>query len=517
MQGCKSVWLAGVLIAVVFCGGSAIAWSQESQPTYGPVDPVYSPTMDRNPVPTGLSAGTAGNRFASAVSFNADEPPADWTTWKAEVDEQLKKMADKTAAAKKKAAGKPSVKVGGRLFADWQAYTQNAASIGQIGNQQNGFRFDTVRIQVAGSAFHVVDYKVQFDFAGTQDALTKVSTTRSTFGGSVDPPGAVDTVTGTTSALQGTSFKDVFIAIKELPVLGHVKVGHFKEPFSLDQLTSSRFITFMERSLMDKPFVPGRRVGVMAYDYSENERATWAIGAFTSEIGDKPPIFRDDSAGTAATMRGTFLPWYDEATGGRGLFHLGVAYSYRAIADKALRMRSKPEDDLGSYIVNTGTFGLVDNEQLVGLEAAFVYGPFRIQSEYTKAFVKRLGGLGSPEFDGTYVQASYFLTGEQRKYKRTAGTFSDRVIPFENFFRVRAEDGNVYTGIGAWEVAYRCSYVDLNSVGVTGGNATDHTFGLNWYLNPYARLMFNYINSDLRRFGTTGNMSIFATRAQIDF
>lgn len=470
MQGCKRVWLAGALAAMVLSGGSTIVWSQESrQPTYRSVDAVY----------------------ASAASFNADQPPADWTTWKAEVDEKLKKMADKAAAAKKKAAGKPSVKLGGRIFADWYGYDQNAASVGQITDQQNGFRFDTVRIFVKGSAFHVVDYKVQFDFAGTQS-----------------------TAAGDT--LQAPTFKDVFIAVKELPVLGHVKVGHFKEPFSLDQLTSSRFITFMERSLMDC-LVPGRNVGIMAYDHSENERLTWAIGAFTSEIGDEPPIFRDDSGGTAVTMRGTFLPWYDEATGGRGLFHLGAAYSYRDIADNGSQFRSRPEADLGSYIVDTGTIAMVDNVQLIGLEAAFVYGPFRIQSEYTRAFVTRLGGVANPEFDGAYVQVSYFLTGEQRQYKRSAGTFSDRVKPFENFFRVRAEDGNVYTGIGAWELAYRCSYIDLNGVGVTGGNATDHTFGVNWYLNPYARLMFNYVNSDLRRFGATGNMNIFETRAQIDF
>ena len=112
---------------------------------------------------------------------------------------------------------------------------------------------------------------------------------------------------------------------------------------------------------------------------------------------------------------------------------------------------------------------------------------------------------------------SYFLTGEQRMYKRSAGTFSDRVVPYENFFRVRDGDGYVQTGKGAWEVAYRASYLDLNGVGVSGGNVTDHTVGLNWYLNPYTRWMVNYVNSDLRRFNGTGNMSIFETRVQIDF
>lgn len=451
MYGCKGIWLAGLLAAIVWWSGPATVWSQEYQAAY---------------------------------------VPADWESWKAEIDAKLKKIADKEAAAKKKAAGKPSVKVGGRIYADWTGYTQNPGSFAQIGNQQNGFRFDTVRLFAKGSAFHVMEYKVQFDFAGTQ-------------------------TDGTGKKLQAATFKDVYIAVKELPFVGHVKVGHYKEPFSLDQLTSSRFITFMERSLADV-FAPGRNVGVMAYNTLADENVTWGIGAFISEIGDEPPVYRNDNGGTALTARCTWTPWYDEATNGRGLFHIGASYSHRDIADGTVRYRRKPEADLGSYVVDTGNITDTRDVQLIGLEAAFVYGPFRIQSEYMKSYVTRTG-FANPDFNGTYVQLSYILTGEQRKYKRSNGTFSDRVIPYENFFRVRDCEGCIQMGKGAWELAYRASYLDLNSAGVSGGNVTDHTLGLNWYLSPYARWMFNYVNSDLRRFGITGNMSIFETRFQIDF
>ena len=418
----------------------------------------------------------------------------------AQLKEWQQAVLDKEAAAKKKAAGAPSLKVGGRVFADWYGYDQDAASMAQIGDQANGFRFETVRLSASGSAFHVVDYKIEFDFAGTQQ------------GGAT---GTTLAHTHTVATLQAPTFKDVYITVKELPVLGHVKVGHYKEPFSLDQLTSSRFITFMERSLADV-FSPKRNVGVMAYDHTESENMTWGIGAFISETGDEPPIFRNDNGGTAMTMRYTWLPWYDEATEGRGLLHLGTAYSYRDIADGTVAFSQRPEADLGSSVVGTGTITGVPAYQLVGLEAAFVYGPFRVESEYMKAFVQR-SGFADPEFDGAYLQVSYFLTGEQRNYRRSAGSFSDRVKPFENFFRVRDEDGYTQMGKGAWEVAYRLSYLDLNGAGVTGGDVTDHTFAVNWYLNPYTRLIFNYVNSDLRRFGVTGNMHIVETRFQIDF
>jgi phosphate-selective porin OprO/OprP len=92
----------------------------------------------------------------------------------------------------------------------------------------------------------------------------------------------------------------------------------------------------------------------------------------------------------------------------------------------------------------------------------------------------------SPSFDGFYVQASYFLTDEHHNYKPSAGAFS-RVKPKENF--------SFGGGPGAWEVAVRYSELDLDDR-LDGGEVDDITAGLNWYLNPNTRLMWNYIHVD---------------------
>ena len=56
------------------------------------------------------------------------------------------------------------------------------------------------------------------------------------------------------------------------------------EDFGLEQITSDRFTTFMERSMCDEGFIcPGRNVGVMSFGQSENEKATFAIGAFLND------------------------------------------------------------------------------------------------------------------------------------------------------------------------------------------------------------------------------------------
>ena len=402
----------------------------------------------------------------------ADEV-AELKAWKAQ-------MESKAASDKKKAAGKPSLSIGGRIFADTAMFDQNANSVTQVGDIENGTEMRAAWLAFKGSMFNVIDYKLQFDLAGQ------------------------------------TSFKDVYLAVKELPLVGNVKVGHFKEPFGMEQLIASKFTTFMERSPGDAGcFVPARNMGIMAYNCTENERMTWAIGAFVSEQDDTPPSYQADHQGAALTMRSTFLPWYDEATEGRGLLHTGVAYSYRALGDETARFSARPESHLAPRVIDTGNFTASDF-QILGAELAYVYGPFSVQSEYYGATVN--SALGDLSFNGCYAYFSYFLTGENRRYNRKAGTFANRIIPFENFFRVRDQDGCVQMGKGAWELAYRYSYVDLDDGQIQGGRVSDHTFGVNWYLTPYTRVMWNYVNSTTDRAGVNdGIVDIFQMRAQVDF
>ena len=52
---------------------------------------------------------------------------------------------------------------------------------------------------------------------------------------------------------------------------------------------------------------------------------------------------------------------------------------------------------------------------------------------------------------------------------------------------------------------------------------SNHTLGLNWYLNPFTKLMFNYVYStetDTQTGGTHTSpnyLSVYEMRAQIDF
>jgi phosphate-selective porin OprO/OprP len=407
------------------------------------------------------------------------------------LEKQWAKFQAAEAKKKDETAAKPTFRMGGQLQIDSLWFSQDDASRAAVGDVQDAFDFRRARLTAQGEAFDVFNYAIGFDFA-----LGTANNGR-------------------------PQFLDVFVGVKDLPLVNNLRVGHFFEPFSLERLTPNRYNTFLERSLADT-FAPARNLGIMAFDQFQNENGTWALGTFRSNSDN----FGDDAGdqeGQALTGRLTWLPWYDEASDGRGYWHLGTAYSFRQAADGIVRFRSRPEAVGRSesenisvpFFVDTGNLA-AHNNQLYGLESVFTWGAFSVQGEYMFVPVDRTTG-DNVTFSAGYVYASYFLTGEHRPYNRKLG-FMDRVIPFENFFRVRTNDGLVCNGWGAWEVAARLSRIDLTQADVAGGDLTDFTVSLNWYLTPYHRVKWEYIQANLDRapFGST-DTGIFGIRFDTDF
>ncbi len=74
------------------------------------------------------------------------------------------------------------------------------------------------------------------------------------------------------------------------------------------------------------------------------------------------------------------------------------------------------------------------------------------------------------------------------------------------------------TGLGAWQIVYRCSYTYLDDGGVWGGRAAKSAFGVNWYLNPFARIMFDYANAHVSSdTSPMSDINIFDMRVQVSF
>ena len=290
---------------------------------------------------------------------------------------------------------------------------------------------------------------------------------------------------------------DNYLDLLNLRLLGNMRLGTFKEPFGLEEMTSSNDITFLERSLTNT-FGSSRSVGIMAYDHLFSWRVALALGLFRG-IND---LEREDKdRAYDLTCRITALPWYED--NGNKLLHLGLAFSYRFPTNNEVRFRSRPEVHLAPWLVDTDVLA-ADEMSLVGAEAALVKGPTSLQTEVMYASLVT-PDRANPKFSAFYLMATHFLTGEKRPYRSLSGTFG-RVTPATRFLR----DG----GPGAWEVALRYSHLDLNGVNIHGGTLDDISVGVNWYLNSYSRLMWNYVFSHL---AGEGDAHMLQMRYQLSF
>jgi phosphate-selective porin OprO/OprP len=276
--------------------------------------------------------------------------------------------------------------------------------------------------------------------------------------------------------------------------VGDARVGYFKEPFGLEEITSSNDITFMERSLTDA-FVERRNLGIMfERRFTAKRRMTAALGLYRDannnlEVGD----------GYGVTGRVTGAPILSEDD--RRVLHVGGSVTYRVPGDDGLQFSSRPESAQAQVMADTGALA-ADRDFRVGLELGGVRDSLSLQTE--TMFASSDGPAGSQSFWSTYLMGSYVLTGENRSYRERVGAFGT-VLPD----RALGKGGR-----GAWELAGRYSYLDLNSGAVSGGALHDWTLGLNWYANLNMRVMFNYVAAHPEGFGVE---HILQTRLQLTF
>lgn len=286
----------------------------------------------------------------------------------------------------------------------------------------------------------------------------------------------------------------------------NVRVGHFKSPFSLENLTASTNITFIERAAPVTTFATSFELGTMVSQGGE----TWS-GAVALMNDDGGTNSSDDEA-WQLSGRGTYTPWKESD---KRLVHTGAAAAFRVpdSASEVVRYSAKAENDLQTTnSIDTGAMGITnaDNARLYNLELAGVFDSFSAQGEFSHASVNR-ATMSDLAFSGWYGQVSYFLTGESRPYIANEGKFG-AVKPNKPLDPKQDK-------YGAVEIAGRYSSVDLSDADILGGEMDNYTAGVNWYLNNFARLSANYtlVDTDVNAVSTNDDPSIFLMRAQLDF
>ena len=413
------------------------------------------------------------------------------------------------------ADGKFKTHLGGTAQLDFispQSTAENIVLPGGAYSFQDSTNFRRLRIRADGTMYGTIDWVSELDYAGFIQ-----NTANPQIGLAANGLRSIGTLLG---GQQGGNSINViqptlqWITFKEIPVLGNVRVGNQQDWFSIEHLTSARYLDFMERApIMDVfagPNNNGYAPGVSVFNNTPDKNAGLQLGVYKNNAYDSGYTFNLGNSFTYGG-RAIWTPYYDEQSEGRYLVHTGFATEYRSFnTDLAitqlgqnvrLRTRGDLRIDSATLTPNYGDTGnfFAQGQTLIDPEIAVVWGPWTLQAEYNAGWfngarttqLKDGQVLNNVMFNGGYAEALYFLTGENKSYNRQGGFFN-QVVPKNNF--------NLSEGkYGAWQVGARYDWMDLNSGLITGGRNQNGTLGLNWFLNPNIRFQFNtvfsYINN----------------------
>lgn len=251
-----------------------------------------------------------------------------------------------------------------------------------------------------------------------------------------------------------------------------VQFGQFKQPNSMEELSSTRFNDFISKAMTTNLQGVARRTGAQVTTGGD----AWTLtGSYMNR-----ELTRNLAQGKGFGARGTWAPMHDNGN----IFHLGLsAVSYDARDNAAVnpdgraRFRVRPGADLASQrLIDSGQFTDGDKITTWGGEAAWVSGPIKLQAE---AMTTSLTRNFNPDygFDSFYVSGLWNVSGETWTYKSG------------NLNTTLPEDPSK----GMWQVGLRYDHADLNDGFVTGGKESNWTVGANYYWRSNFKFSLNYV------------------------
>ena len=283
-----------------------------------------------------------------------------------------------------------------------------------------------------------------------------------------------------------------------------VSAGNFKEDFSMEQTTSSRYLPMMERPMVVQAFAPSRHLGI-----DVKFRKDWfyaSAGAFFQIIdNDETKTWVEDankdngrSQGYSYTGKVVFNPFWKDID--RGI-HIAGGASYRTPKTDAdpreyngfrYSVRNSTSINRKKYLDTDRHPGVTDHEFLWNAELAGHYRGLRVQGEYIQMNnyfrENRTGmyeGIKNYTFDGWYAMAGIMLFGGEQRYNMGDAKFTQPT-------RGR-EWGDI-------ELLVRYDYLNLNDRNIYGGAGQNYTFGINYYVNDNVKFVLNYQYSDNDRY-----------------
>jgi len=260
--------------------------------------------------------------------------------------------------------------------------------------------------------------------------------------------------------------------------MAKLTLGQQKEFFGLEDTTSSKWITAVERSMPSSAFDTGDNVGIKLH--GANDMWTYSVGVYKENIDSD-----DNSLDTAMTGRVVFRPIYADGN----LLHLGVGFTSRDGIfdgiDARLGVRGGEDGDLVNRVEADYDGAEGDEFEAYNVELAGIMGPFHFEAEFFDGEISGPSSVPDLDADGYSVQGAWIFTGESRSYKTGIGAF-DKVKPSDSD--------------GAWEVFLRYDTLDVSNssagITVTGEEAETLTLGVNWYMTSHVKIALNYVDAE---------------------
>ena len=284
--------------------------------------------------------------------------------------------------------------------------------------------------------------------------------------------------------------KDAIVRYTGVPNLD-LQVGNFKENFSIQRNTTSRYLQFMERPMVTSALAPSRHLGINA-KYAKD----WfwgSLGAFTKEVaGSEEDTYAKDNnkdygrnTGYSITGKVVFRPLYKMQDAS---LHIGFAGSYRRALTSvdpkefgAYRASARNSTSLNrKKYIDTDVLPDFSHNFLWTIEVAGHYQGLRYETAYigdNVHFHKSVADNKTKNFGGWYAQAGYILFGGSQNYDANGGKYT------------KVNRGQKWGDI---ELCARYEYCDLNNANIYGGAAEAYTVGLNWLVNNNVKIMINY-------------------------
>ena len=381
------------------------------------------------------------------------------------------------------ANGENSISLTGRVHFDGRFYDYNTAD-GTTASAASAVGADTFDIRRARIG---IKYKFGKYYSGEVTANT----------------------VGTSSDVLDVGFLDIAWFEK-----AKFRLGQFKMPFSLEQLTSSNNIDFIERSFVDS-FIPAKERGAQVFGelipgttyalaVSNGLGATGSTAGAGAELDNR--VDDKDFIGRA-TVNFAELMKNKEA-----VLHLGGAFS---VGDSPVgtgfgtfRTEARGATFLTApALASANTLDKTLDRKRIGLEFAAATGPFKIQTQYVKvdhSFATTNAAIDA-DVKAYYVEGLWTLTGEKHADRYKAGAFGG-IKPNKEF------DASTFTG-GAWELGARYSSLDASDFNqpvltTTAGNVTaatgftrvkGYTVGVKFLPNMNTRFMLDYVGTDFEK------------------